>query len=83
MTSAVACGAANPEAVGHVAMTTDSPPVNAVQSVSVTNGIIGCRSRSSVSSTSPSTRLVAAASGPASDSFANSMYQSHTSSHAK
>ena len=59
-TSAISCSAATfarpVSATGHGAMTTDSPPVSAVHSVSVTNGIIGCSSRSRLSSTSPSTR---------------------------
>ena len=40
---------------GHGAIITESPPVSAVQSSSVTNGITGCSSRSSRSSTWPST----------------------------
>ena len=41
--------------------TSDSPPVSAVHSSSVTNGTTGCSSRSSSSSTWPSTRRVASA----------------------
>src|SRR5580658_5601355 len=58
----------------------------AVHSSSVTNGMTGCSSRSSWSSTNPSTCLVvsaAAASPEASGTLASSRYQSHTSSQAK
>src|SRR5580704_19673287 len=65
---------------------TDSSPVNAVHSSSVTNGVTGCSSRSSWSSTKPSTCLVvsaASASPEASGTLASSRYQSQTSSQAK
>src|SRR5205085_1114979 len=65
---------------------TDSSPVSAVQSSSVTNGMTGCSSRSSWSSTKPSTCLVvsaAASSEPASGTLASSRYQSQTSFQAK
>ena len=45
-----------PETVGHGAMTSDSPPVRAVQSVSVTNGTNGCSSLSRASRTVPEHR---------------------------
>src|SRR5580693_5975687 len=65
---------------------TESPPVRAVQSSSVTNGMTGCSRRSSWSSTKPSTCLVvsaASASPEASGTLASSRYQSQTSSQAK
>ena len=65
---------------------TDSSPVSAVHSSSVTNGMTGCSSRSSWSSTKPSTcRVVSAApqSPEASGTLASSRYQSQTSSQAK
>src|SRR5580700_1438620 len=65
---------------------TDPSPVNAVHSSSVTNGVTGCSSRSSWSSTKPSTCLVvsaASASPEASGTLASSRYQSQTSSQAK
>ena len=65
---------------------TESSPVSAVQSSSVTNGMTGCSSRSSWSSTKPSTcRVVSAAASSPEDSgtLASSRYQSHTSSQAK
>ena len=65
---------------------TDSSPVSAVHSSSVTNGMTGCSSRSNWSSTNPSTcRVVSAAAGSpeASGTLASSRYQSHTSSQAK
>ena len=72
-------------AAGHGATTTDSPPVSAVHSVSVTNGTIGCSSRSTVSSTWPSTRRVRSAASPpaASGTLASSTYQSQNSSQMK
>ena len=65
---------------------TESSPVSAVHSSSVTNGMTGCSSRSSWSSTNPSTRLVVSAaswSPEASGTLASSRYQSQTSSQAK
>ena len=65
---------------------TESSPVKAVHSSSVTNGMTGCSSRSSWSSTKPSTcRVVSAApaSPEASGTLASSRYQSQTSSQAK
>ena len=47
-------------ACGHSAMTSDSPPVSAFHSTSVTNGITGCSSLSRVSSTAASTAVVCA-----------------------
>ena len=49
------------ENAGHEATMTESSPVSAVHSSSVTNGMTGCSSRSSWSSTNPSTRLVVSA----------------------
>src|SRR6185312_15174057 len=71
---------------GHGAVITLSPPVSARHSSSVTNGITGCSSRSSRSSTKPSTARVAATalSSPlASAGLASSRYQSQNSSQAK
>ncbi len=47
-----------PDGCGQSAMTSDSPPVSVFHSVSVTNGITGCSSFSSVSSTAASTAVV-------------------------
>ena len=84
-TSASAPGSANLKA-GQAATTTESSPVSAVQSSSVTNGMTGCSSRSNWSSTNPSTPLVvsaAPASPEVSGTLASSRYQSQTSSQAK
>src|SRR5215472_2141229 len=62
---------------------TESPPVSAVHSSSVTNGMTGCSSRSSASSPYPSTSLVVWPAGPGSAALASSRYQSQTSSQAK
>lgn len=43
---------------GQSAMTSDSPPVRVFHSTSVTNGITGCSSLSSVSSTAANTAVV-------------------------
>src|ERR1700733_3452442 len=88
--SASAAGSGK-ENAGQGATTTDSAPVSAVQSSSVTNGMTGCSSRSSWSSTNPSTcRVVSAApvfatlpSPELSGTLASSRYQSQTSSQAK
>ena len=66
-------------------MTTDSLPVSVVHSVSVTNGTIGCSSRSVTSRTSPRTRAETLAASPPAKYvvFDSSTYQSKTSSHAK
>src|SRR4029079_3871518 len=72
--------------VGQAATTTDSWLLSAIHSSSVTNGMTGCSSRSSWSSTKPSTcRVVSAApeSSEASGTLASSRYQSKTSSQAK
>jgi hypothetical protein len=71
-------------AEGHEPTTRDSPPVNASQSRSVTNGITGCSSRNSRSSTCPNTARVAVAAAPPADSdvLASSTYQSQNSDHA-
>src|SRR5580658_2241983 len=72
--------------LGQAAIMTDSPPVSAVHSSSVTNGIRGWISLSSWSSTCPSTRLVrsaAPASAPFNVALASSRYQSQTSPQAK
>ena len=63
-------------------MTSDSPPVSVFHSVSVTNGITGCRSFNSVSRTAASTAVVCAIPS-ASCTLASSRYQSQNSSHAK
>ena len=68
---------------GHGAIMTDSPPVSAVHSSSVTNGMTGWSSRSSASSTYPSTSRVVWPAGPGSAALASSRYQSQTSSQAK
>src|SRR6516164_10465119 len=65
---------------------TESSPVSAHHSSSVTNGMTGCSSRSIWSSTNPRTRLVvsaARASPEASGTLASSRYQSQNSSQAK
>ena len=49
------------EYAGQEATMTESSPVSAVHSSSVTNGMTGCSSRSSRSSTKPSTCLVVSA----------------------
>ena len=66
-------------------MTTDSPPVSVVHSVSVTNGTTGCSSRRVTSRTSPSTRPETSAGSPPARKVVldSSTYQSKTSSHAK
>src|SRR5215475_5010600 len=74
------------EYAGQAAVITESSPVSAHHSSSVTNGMTGCSSRSIWSSTNPSTRLVvsAARSSPeASGTLASSRYQSQNSSQAK
>ncbi len=71
---------------GQAATITESSPVSAHHSSSVTNGITGCSSRSIWSSTNPSTwrvRLAAASSPLASGTLASSRYQSQNSSQAK
>ncbi len=74
-----------PESEGQSAITTDSPPVSVVHSVSVTNGITGWSSRSVTSRTSPRTRAEARAASPPAAKVVldSSTYQSKTSSHAK
>src|SRR5215472_8575670 len=65
---------------------TESSPVSAHHSSSVTNGMTECSSRSIWSSTNPSTRRVvsAACSSPEDKgTFASSRYQSQNSSQAK
>src|SRR5215475_5513413 len=74
------------EYAGQAAVITESSPVSARHSSSVTNGMTGCSSRSIWSSTNPSTRLVvsAARSSPeVSGTLASSRYQSQNSSQAK
>src|SRR6185437_10157555 len=76
---------------GQAATITESSPVSAHHSSSVTNGITGCSSRSIWSSTKPSTLRVRSApvssspgsSPDASGTLASSRYQSQNSSHAK
>src|SRR5262249_18945985 len=84
---ASAAGSRSPgTAVGQAATMTESPPVKAVHSSSVTNGMIGWMSLSSWSSTCPSTwrvRPAAAGSGPFRVGLASSTYQSQNSSQAK
>ena len=88
-TQAAAAGSAvRPDAAGHGAITSDSPPVRAVQRVSVTNGTNGCSSLSNASRTVPRTALVVATrmeSGSPTGiwTLASSRYQSQNSSHAK
>ena len=84
----------SPANVGQAAIITESWPVSAVHSSSVTNGMTGCSSRSIWSSTNPSTRLVRSAASTAawpassawaaaSGTLASSRYQSQNSSQAK
>ncbi|SLI34955.1 Uncharacterised protein [Mycobacteroides abscessus subsp. abscessus] len=85
MRRAASASGVTPLAVGQAATTTDSPPVSACHSDSVTNGITGCSRRSTASSTVPSTVLVDSARAPsaANCTLASSRYQSHSSSQAK
>src|SRR5215472_15349977 len=74
------------EYAGQAAVITESSPVSAHHSSSVTNGMTGCSSRSIWSSTNPSTRLVVSAarvSPEVSGTLASSRYQSQNSSQAK
>ena len=84
--SAIRCAATgssvHPDGFGQSATTTDSRPVSAFHSASVTNGITGCSSRSRVSSTSASTAVVCCT-PLVSCTLASSRYQSQNSSHAK
>ena len=72
-------------AVGHFAITSDSPPVKRTHKVSVINGITGCNNRNKVSKTLPITAcaLLAPAPPSATADLANSKYQSQKSSQAK
>ena len=63
-------------------MTMDSPPVKVFHNTSVTNGITGCSSLSSVSSTAASTAVVCCTPS-ANCTLASSTYQSQNSSQAK
>ena len=72
-----------PDGCGQSAITSDSPPVSAFHSVSVTNGITGCSSLSRLSSTAASTAVVCPTVLRPSCTFASSTYQSQNSSQAK
>ena len=72
-------------AVGHFAITSDSPPVKRTHKVSVINGITGCNNRSKISNTWPITACALLAASPPSliADLASSKYQSQKSSQAK
>ena len=75
-------------AVGHFAITSDSPPVKRTHKVSVINGITGCNNRSKISNTWPITACALLAASlswlaPLIADLASSKYQSQKSSQAK